>query len=40
MLYAEIVETVEMLKKRFHVEDPFQACREMGIILLPQPMGL
>ena len=40
MLYAEIVETVEKLKKRYHVEDPFQACREMGIILLPQPMGL
>ena len=40
MLYAEIVETVEKLKKCFHVEDPFQACREMGIILLPQPMGL
>lgn len=40
MLYEEIVETVEKLKKRFHVEDPFQACRAAGIILLPQPLGV
>lgn len=40
MLYEEIVETVEKLKKRFHVDDPFQACRATGIILLPQPLGL
>lgn len=40
MLYADIVAAVEKLKKRYHEDDPFLLCREKGIILLPQSLGL
>lgn len=40
MLYADTVEAVEKLKKRYHEDDPFLLCREKGVLLLPQPFGL
>ena len=39
MLYAEIVDAVEKIRKRYSEDDPFRLCRAMGIILLPQPLG-
>ena len=39
MFCAEIVETVEKLKKRYRETDPFRLCRAMGIKLLLQPLG-
>ena len=39
MVYAEIVDAVEKVKKRYREDDPFMLCKAMGIILLPQPLG-
>ena len=39
MFYAEIVDAVEKVKKRYQEDDPFRLCKAMGIFLLPQPFG-
>ena len=39
MFYAEIVDAVEKVKRRFGETDPFRLCREMGTVLLPQNLG-
>ena len=39
MFYAEIVDAVEKLKKRYHEDDPFLLCKAMGIKLLFQSLG-
>lgn len=39
MFYAEIVDAVEKVKRRYQEDDPFKLCKAMGIILLPQALG-
>lgn len=39
MFYAEIVDAVEKVKKRYQESDPFRLCQAMGIILLPRSFG-
>ena len=39
MFYAEIVDAVEKVKRRYQEDDPFRLCRAMGIILLPRSFG-
>lgn len=39
MTYAGICESVDKLKNRYEETDPFRLCRDMGILLLFQPMG-
>lgn len=39
MTYYEICASVHRLKQKFGDTDPFQLCRDMGILLLFQPMG-
>ena len=39
MEYGNICRAVDKLKARYHDNDPFQLCDEMGIILLQQPLG-
>ena len=40
MYYAEIVRAVDRLKRRYHETDPFKLCAAMGIILIPQSLGI
>ncbi len=39
MTYDEICRAVEKTKARYHVDDPFRLCREMGIILIRTSFG-
>ena len=39
MTYAEICESVEMLKRKYMEPNPFRLCKDMGIILLRQNLG-
>ena len=39
MFYAEIVDAVEKVKRRYQEDDPFRLCEAMGIFLLPQSFG-
>lgn len=39
MFYAEIVDAVEKVKRRYQEDDPIKLCRAMGVILLPQALG-
>ena len=39
MTYHEICASVHKLKRKFGDADPFQLCKDMGILLLFQPMG-
>ena len=40
MYYAEIVRAVDRLKRRYHETDPIKLCAAMGIILIPQSLGI
>lgn len=39
MLYAEIVDAVEKIRKHCGEDDPFRLCQALGILLLPHPFG-
>lgn len=39
MSYADICDAVKKLKRKYCETDPFRLCREMGIVLLFQPLG-
>lgn len=39
MICDEIVKSVKKLKRRYREDNLFELCRNMGIILLPQPFG-
>lgn len=39
MKYADICCAVNRLKAKYHENDPFELCAQMGIILLRQPLG-
>ena len=39
MICDEIVKSVKKLKRRYREDNLFELCRNMGILLLPQPFG-
>lgn len=39
MTYSEICAAVDRMNDKYRVSDPFELCSEMGIILLPKPLG-
>ena len=39
MSYADICDAVKRLKRKYSESDPFRLCRDMGIVLLFQPLG-
>ena len=39
MICDEIVKSVKKLKKRYHEDNLFELCGNMGIFLLPQSFG-
>ena len=39
MTYSEIYAAVDRMNDKYRVSDPFELCSEMGIILLPKPLG-
>jgi len=39
MSYADICDAVKKLKRKYCETDPFRLCRDMGIVLLFQPLG-
>lgn len=40
MSFAEVCESVAMLRRKHGERDPFNLCRQLGIIVLQQPLGL